>query len=427
MKRRSTVHTAVIAAATGALLLSGCSGGSTAASGPTDLTMTVWTSDTVVISAYEKMADEFRKTHPELGKFTVESVPYDSYLARITTQLSGGDSPDLGWMVDTSVPGLVKAGALVDVKKTFESTEGYNFDEIPANMLEVVSYDDGIYGYPFANNAQPIIYNADMFAAAGLENPAQLAAAGNWTWPVLREQAKKLVDAGVATYGFDIPQFQYKTINQLTVLFNGFDADVWPGATSCGYNSPEGVDAMTFLHDLIFTDKSFPGPGNVSSFPTGDTAMYVGAPSTLANLADASFSYGLAPQPDTPDGPAGLLAQATMVAFSSGANVDLSSKLLAYLTNPENSAELGGYFPPPRPSALTPELLTDRFPGLTSEAVQTAIIDALDTARARQYPVSIPQLETAITPVMDGLWQPNADVAAVLDKVCATADPILNK
>lgn len=412
------------------LLLAACSGdggGSSQTGGGTDLTMTVWTDDANVIGVYESLAEEFRADNPELGSFTVESIPFNEYTKQLTTRFTGGDAPDLGWVVEATTPAFVEAGALVDLAPQLESDSGYDLADILPSTLTGVRKGDAIYGYPFANTAMPIIFNTDAFAAAGVDSPLDLYERGEWTWENLRRVAREMVESGATTYGFDIPQFQFVNFQQLTPFLNAYDATAWPDGDSCGYASAESAAAFEFIRGMVVDDRSFPGPGSVSSFPTGDTAMYLGAPSTLADLTDATFAFDLVPQPTGVDGASSpFFGQANLAVFARGEDPDLATRLLAYLTTEEASAQLMGFFIPPRESLLTPEQVAAVNPLLTAEAAERSLIDPLRDAEQIPYPAEFPELQAAIKPAMDELWQPGSvDVPAALQGVCDIADPIL--
>ena len=405
----------------------GGAGNGAAATGgnPVDLTMTVFTTDKTQISIYETMADEFRKTHPKLGKFTVQSVPFAEYNTQVTARLHGGDAPDLGWVVESAAPAYVASGALYDIS-ALKKDRTWEFSDIRPGLLSALQTADGkLYGYPQSNTTHPIVYNVDAFKAAGLETPLDLYNKGEWTWAKLRSSAKALVDAHAVTYGFDIPQFAFSSYALFTPVMKGFGATAWPDGKTCGYTSSKSQDAFNFLHGMIFADKSYPPPGSVSSFATGDTGMVLVAPSTLSQMTGAPFKFEVVPQPNPENGTLDpFLGQAISVVFAAGKNPALATELLGYFTRPTDqfaSKQLS-----PRVKYSTPALAAQLNPLLTPDAAQRSLIKTLDNATQIDYPVSYPQLESATTPVLDGAWSANADIPSVLKAACSAAQPILD-
>jgi len=401
-------------------------GDAATADNPVDLTMVVFTTDETQIGIYEAMADEFRQTHPELGKFTVQSVPFAEYNTQVTARLNGGDAPDLGWVVESAAPAYMGSGALYDIS-ALKDDPTWEFSDIRPGLLSALQTDDGkLYGYPQSNTTHPIVYNVDAFTAAGLETPLDLYKKGEWNWANLRSSAKALVDAGVVTYGFDIPQFAFSNYALFTPVMKGFGATAWPdNGTSCGYASSESQDAVEFLHGMIFDDVSYPPPGSVSSFETGDTGMVLVAPSTLSQMTEAPFEFEVVPQPSREDGTLDpFLGQAISVVFAAGKNPDLATELLGYFTRP--TADFASKQLSPRMSYSTPDLVAQLNPLLTPDAAERSLIQTLKNATQIDYPVSYPQLESATTPVLDGAWTANADIPSVLEAACSVAQPILD-
>ena len=49
---------------------------------------------------------------------------------------------------------------------------------------------DDVYAIPFSTSPFIMIYNADLFAEAGLKDPNEYVAEGTWTWETFRECMK---------------------------------------------------------------------------------------------------------------------------------------------------------------------------------------------------------------------------------------------
>lgn len=399
------------------------SGGSSPES-PQDLTLTVWTADPTVISTYEALGDKFREDNPELGDFAVQSIPFDDYTQQLTTRIQGGQAPDLAWIVEANAPAFIDAGALTDLSP-LEDDDQFKLDDYLPNLTEQVSTDGKLYGVPFANTVQPVIYNKTAFEAAGVDTPLALLERGEWDWPNLRRISKEMVDSGTVTYGFDIPQFNLTNYQLMNVFLKGFGAEAFPGGTKCGYTSPESVEAITYLHDLMFADDTYPGPGEITSFPSGDTAMVVGAPSYLNQITDPALEVDLVPQPSGPNEGDYFLGQAYMTALTAGKAPDLATRLLAYLTNEGASEELAKFYLSGREPLLTDELVSSANERITPEAAERALIEPLPGAKQIDYPTAYPQVDAAIKPAFDAVWTPDADVKAALAGVCDAAKPAL--
>src|SRR5690606_17248715 len=109
---------------------------------PVDLRMTVWTADESQLALFDEIAADYVEANPEtVGSVTFEPLPFDDYTTTLTTQLAGGNAPDLAWIFESSAPEFVESGALVDIKPTLEGADGYAYDDLLDSALELWSAD----------------------------------------------------------------------------------------------------------------------------------------------------------------------------------------------------------------------------------------------------------------------------------------------
>src|SRR5690606_30931614 len=130
-------------------------------------------------------------------------------------------------------------------------------------------------------------------------------------------------------------------------------------------------------HDLVFVDRSAPGPGTTVDFAAGQLGLFLGIPSTVGTLADAQFEWDVVPLPAGPAGERATFGAAGWVAFSGSKNPELATEYVKFVTNPENRAAFAGIFLPPRGSLLDPALISERN-GLAPEVIEETIVKALE-------------------------------------------------
>jgi multiple sugar transport system substrate-binding protein len=136
-----------------ALALTSCAGGSDAPVGepgtpsePVDLRMTVWTADEAQLALFDEIADEYVADNPELvSSVTFETIPFEDYTTSLTTQLAGGNAPDLAWIFESNAPEFVSSGALVDLRPKLAETEGYALDDIVPSSLALWEDGEGLF------------------------------------------------------------------------------------------------------------------------------------------------------------------------------------------------------------------------------------------------------------------------------------------
>ena len=102
-----------------ALVLTACGGGDDdkgADNGPVSLRMTIWTGNADHLALFNSIADEYRKTHSNVTEIKFDTLPIETYTTGLTTQIAGGNAPDLAWILENSAPDFVSSGALVPLK-----------------------------------------------------------------------------------------------------------------------------------------------------------------------------------------------------------------------------------------------------------------------------------------------------------------------
>ncbi|MEV4066376.1 ABC transporter substrate-binding protein [Nonomuraea dietziae] len=406
---------------TALLAVTACGGGEAApaAQGPQPLRMSIWTSNEAHLKLFNEIADEYRKSHPQVGKITFDPIPFENYTTTLTTQIAGGNAPDLAWILENSAPDFVGSGALVPLKSKIE-----NAGELVPAATRLWERDGELYAYPFSTSPFGVFVNTDLVKAAGQKMPRELMKAGQWDWQHANEINKAVAAKG--KNGLTILNFDYKAWDNLATVWQGWGAKAWSddGGT-CQFNAPEMVEAMTFLHKAIFTDKSMPGPGTAVDFFSGDTSMAVAQISRAAMLEDATFKWDLVPLPAGPKGEYAVIGQAGIGVLKKSPRAEQATDFLTYFTNAANSAKLAAYFPPARGSLLTADTMAKTSPLLNGDQLQEVVVDGIQKGVVKPSHTGQAELAQTVRAALDPLWKPDADVKAVLDGVCAKIQPLL--
>jgi multiple sugar transport system substrate-binding protein len=268
-------------AATG---ITGCSsgGGEEAQEGDgQSLELMFWNWGSGAEAGWQRVADMFIEENPdvEVSLVPVAGENWGSYLANASTQIAGGAKPDLIYTATEGVKYLSSNNLLVPVDDLIEGDEEAEalVEDIAPNLMESLSADGQTWALPYAWNNMVMYYNTDRFEEAGVEPPSE-----DWTWDEFLETAKALTededgDGDPERYGF-------------TWASNEIFPGVLPWVVNAGGNlvtedrctvtvdSPEVTEAMTFLNDLIVTEKVSPAPSPMTDvfaqFQNGDVAMF---------------------------------------------------------------------------------------------------------------------------------------------------------
>lgn len=418
------------AAAASALVLSACSSGSsTSAASPSpnsvSLRMTTWTANPDQLKLFNQIADDYKKTHPEINKITFDSLPIADYTTTLTTQLAGGDAPDLAWVFDTDATDFVSSGALLPLTKALKATSGYDYGDLSASATKLWMSKGQLYAYPFSTSPFIIFANDSLLTQAGLPTSAQMKAEGKWTWPDIMAAAAQ-VNAKTGKGGLVVDKFNYQDWTYLSEIWNSFGAAPWSAdGTSCTFDSPQMQSAFQFINSSI-QDKAMPGPGTNVDFPSGGAAFDITQISSAGLLAGAKFKWDVNTLPAGQSGqPANVIGQAGLGVVAKGKNAAEAEKFLAFFTDPANAKKLAAYFPPPRTSLQNAATLTAANPVLSASQISNVVIPSLSNAVTRPGHVNQAQIQQKVTTALTPMWKSGADVPGILKNVCSTVKPLL--
>ncbi len=194
------------------------------------------------------------------------------------------------------------------------------FDDLSPAATKLWNTDGRLYAYPFSTSPFGVFVNLDLLKQAGQLSAAELVTAGNWNWPTVIGAASA-VNSKTGKAGLVVRDFDYKNWDNLASVWTGSGAEAWStDGKTCGFNKPEMVDAMSFLHKAIFTDKALPGPGTTADFFAGEASMTITQISRASLLKDAKFGWDLVPLPAGPKGKYAVIGQAGLGVLARGKN-----------------------------------------------------------------------------------------------------------
>lgn len=157
--------------AAAALTLAGCatSGGDAASEDGAEIRVWLVGTDTPD-AAREYLKETFEEEHPG-STLVIEEQSWDGLVDRLTTSLSGSDSPDIVEVGNTQASAFTSAGAFLDLTEHYDELGG---DDLLPGFVEAGSYDGKFYAAPLYSGARLVFYKKDALGAAGLAAPTTL-------------------------------------------------------------------------------------------------------------------------------------------------------------------------------------------------------------------------------------------------------------
>jgi len=308
--------------AAAALTLAGCatSGGTGASEDGAEIRVWLVGTDTPD-EAREYLVDTFEKEHPG-STLVIEEQAWDGLVDRLTTSLSGSDSPDVVEVGNTQAAAFTSAGAFLDLTDDYEALGG---DDLLPGFVEAGSYDGKFYAAPLYSGSRLVYYKKDALAAAGLTVPTTL--------DEYISNAQALAAANPGKSGIWWPGQDW--YNALPYIWeNGGEIAVPDGEEwDAQLSSPESIAGLEQVQEVMTTASLAPKDGNETSPEVGfcdGTSLQLSAPSWVkwSILAPAD-----AEAPGCPDQEANLGVYAlpgmdggAAQVFAGGSNIGVSAK-----------------------------------------------------------------------------------------------------
>ncbi|MBX3091385.1 MAG: extracellular solute-binding protein [Cryobacterium sp.] len=160
-------------AAAAAITLAGCAGGGTTTpasdEGPADIRVWLVGTDTPQ-EARDYLKTTFEKENPG-STLTIEEQSWTGLVDKLTTSLSGSDSPDVVEVGNTQAAAFTSSGAFLDLTKQYKALGG---DDLLPGFVEAGSYAGKFYAPPLYSGSRLVFYKKDALAAANLSVPTTL-------------------------------------------------------------------------------------------------------------------------------------------------------------------------------------------------------------------------------------------------------------
>ncbi len=225
--------------------------------GRTELTMFDWD-----YAPYNKMNRQriaaFEAENPDI-KVRLVTGNNDKYLTMVT----GGVPPDVAHNAYQNISYYAKRKCVLALDKFIADDKDFSLDAFFPATVKGMWYRDKIYALPDHGSPMVLFYNKNLFDEYNRNHPDQepLTYPGrDWKWADFRRAAKALTqdrdgDGRIDVYG-------------TTVGFsmNRFPAYIWQNGGEiisadkkrCMMDSPEAIEAIQWMYDILWVDKSAP-------------------------------------------------------------------------------------------------------------------------------------------------------------------------
>lgn len=278
----------------------------------------------------DEFVAQFNKENPDIQVEAVIQPSYDEYKTLLKTSIVGGNTPDIATVDLVWVPEYIAADALVSLDTFITADSDFDLNDFYPMLAQYDYYEGKRYSLPMSANNMQVIWNKDLFQAAGLDPETPPA-----TWTEMQSMADQCSDADNGIVGFEF--YTQPTGEGITWQFQ-----VWLWAaggeflnadnTAAAFNTPEGLKALAFVSDMLQGNGSVPGPWG--AFGDGKACMQLDGSWLFGYRLDAPFQWGIAPVP-APEGgtTASNVGGERIIMFKSAENKDAAWKFIKFMTS----------------------------------------------------------------------------------------------
>ena len=280
---------------------------------------------------------EFEAAHPNIKVEQVQ-VPYDEFRRKLLTAIAGGTAPDLIRADIIWVPEFADMGALAPLDEVMPDFDTYKKAVFPGPLA--TNYLSGhYYGLPLDTNTRVLVYNKDMFAAAGIEGPPA-------TIEEFLAACEKIKALGEGKYCFADGGTYAWAVNPWIWSFGGDVTDPEISKATGILDGSNTRAAYEFLKGLIDEGYMHPGilGGGVDAwggFGNGEIAMLLEGP-WFPPIFDNQFpdtEYGLALMPAGEGGSVSVVGGEDIVMFQQSQHEEAAAEFIRFMLTEETQVK----------------------------------------------------------------------------------------
>ncbi len=322
------------------------------------------------IASVKEIVAAWNEANPDV-QVEYQQVDWGSVNDYLTTAFETGSVSDIFHNESTQILDFGRRGYLTDLAPLI--SDDMQNDIVEGAWATVDDGDDKIWGVPFLWESRVVLYNKDLFEAAGIDAPT---VENPWSWNDMREAAKTLTvdDDGDGTpeqWGAGISL--NSPVNFLFNLGVGFGAQYFyneDGDWTIKVGDAEKALPQLMM-DMLYTDKTaspdglgLSGPELFPGFFEGKYAMLPGigvwARQQIVESGPEAFNWGVLPPLVAETQEQGAQSQTLSVPEASP-NKEAAVQFIDFFVNTVNMAELaqGDWLFPTRSSSFErPEFQT---------------------------------------------------------------------
>ena len=377
--------------------------------------------------AYQTISDELSKKLEVQGiQLQYDPAPTQGYLDKLAAEYSTGSAPDIAWVDGASTADFTSKGTVLDLKPLAGADASFKIGDYYDAPIRELEQGGKLWGVPRDISTLVMYYNKDMFRAKGLEDPADLAAKGQWNWDAFRQAAIALTDLSAKQSGFSMSDdwgpWCWFVMSGGGSLYNA-------NRTACNLTDPGSIRGLQFMADLFLKDQVGPPPSAESEtgFHAGSVAMFPNGRWMTPSMRQDKFDWGVVEMPQGPVGNKTWLFWGPYLISAGTKYPEQAWTVLKELTSPEVQARLaalGANIPSNKDKAAWEAFLNSRPP-----ADNTPFARGVDYAQAEMalFNASFGGVNAAYQTAIDRVLAGRATPEEAASQACDAANQLFKR
>lgn len=303
--------------------------------------------DAAEYAAYETLVAAFEAAHPEIDVTLTHIPSAGDYSAKLVTDFAAGTPPDVSLLNYRRVPAFAAAGQMEPLGPYLDKSELIAREDFYPITIDAFTWQGDILCIPQNVSSLVVYYNRDLFAAAGVAEPAD-----DWTWDDFVTTAVTLTrdsdgDGTIDQYGAGIEPSLYR-LAPFVWQNGGRLVDDPANPTQLGLTRLPSLQALEWfvalqtVHHVVPDRTAEAAIDSETRFIQGTTAMFFdsrrGTP-TFREAAD--FDWDIAPLPRGQEA-AGILHSDAYCLSAAAKDKDAAWSLIEFANSPEGQTIIAG-------------------------------------------------------------------------------------
>jgi len=247
------------------------------------------------------MIIEFNRSQDEIEVLANPISSYTALSQKLMASIQAKKQPDIAQVFESWAARYIESGVLCDLEQFIEDDESFGEEDL-LDIYPVFrksnTFNDTLYSLPFNKSVRAYFYNKDEFYRNGLD-PDYFPG----TWAEFRQFASDMTrdsdgDGKIDRWGTNFNVNEWQFIN----LLHQAGGTILDEEGNPAFNSDAGVEALTYITDLMFKDQSVylvSGYDGQNDFLAGVVPMYEGSSVSITHMRQQpiNFNIGYAPLP----------------------------------------------------------------------------------------------------------------------------------